>query len=145
MKLSDFTPITLSAYMLLNSPSWEGQTPVVDNHTWQCWKTQDGQLVRTQSQLVPDALLSAEKLLASNAAKHRFTVRFEHSEYQLDEWQLGTCMALMRQYQAGRADTGSDEEVYEAIIRQELGVNEPVNALFPELENLADMSGVIIS
>lgn len=126
MELADFTPITSADYLALKSHSWEGQTRVVDNHYWSCSKTADGQLVRTQSQNVPDSLLSAEKLAVSNAAKHRFDVVANGTTYQLTEIQLATADYLMEQYVKTGADCGSSEEVYERFVRDELGLDVPL-------------------
>jgi hypothetical protein len=82
-ELTDYTPITTAEYLTLEGHSFEGQTRVVDNHNWTCWKTADGRLVRSQSQNVPDCLLTPEKLATSNAAKHVFDEPLSLNEQKL--------------------------------------------------------------
>ncbi len=128
--IDQYTPITIFDYMKLVNPTWEGQTRVDDNHCWQCWLTADGRRVRTQGQNVPDSLLNASDLAVSNAAKYRFEVVANGTTYKLTELQVGTVDELMRQYQASGADTGTHEEVYEQLIKQELAL---VPRVFTEL------------
>ena len=125
MELSDYTPMLINEYVKQPFGHWDGQTRVSDNHSWSCVTLADGRKVRTQGQLVPDSLLSAEDLVASNAAKHQFDVVYNGTTYQMTEFQAAVVEHLFQAHMnrfGFSLDQLQMQQMHEDLAREELAL-----------------------